>query len=119
MEETVMIITAKVELESLPLNILLNKIDSNAPDAFAMERIVPVTNGLITFLSRGVNGKNNNSRDCVKIVYPVASWILLATTTTITEGNNIVPKPKPNVTKGNVAKPYTTPTFFNIVPVPN
>jgi hypothetical protein len=69
----VMIMTANVEELSLATNTRRNTMDSNAPDAFAMDLIVPVTNGLITFLSLDVNGKNNNSLDCVKMVYPTES----------------------------------------------
>jgi|TARA_B110000208_G_C11584233_1_gene363717 hypothetical protein len=68
-----MIMTANVEELSLATNTRRNTMDSNAPDAFAMDLIVPVTNGLITFLSLDVNGKNNNSLDCVKMVYPTES----------------------------------------------
>ena len=68
-----MIMTANVEELSLATNTRRITMDSNAPDAFAMDLIVPVTNGLITFLSLDVNGKNNNSLDCVKMVYPTES----------------------------------------------
>jgi len=68
MNDIVIIIIASVDELSLPVNILRSAMDNKAPDALAIDRTVPVTNGLITFRSLGVNGKNSNSRDWVKIV---------------------------------------------------